>query len=54
MLDFEQVFALPTLKHFSITLISVLEMAKKHILHLKQDKQFGDIKIYKGGEENEI
>lgn len=50
-LKFDSVFALPSLKHFSITLIAVLEMAKKQILYLEQQKQFGDIKIYKGNQD---
>lgn len=50
-LKFDTVFALPSLKHFSITLIAVLEMAKKQILYLEQQKQFGDIKIYKGNQD---
>ncbi|CAT04813.1 segregation and condensation protein A [Mesomycoplasma conjunctivae] len=52
-LEFDQVFALPSLKHFSITLIAVLEMAKKRILYLEQARQFADIKIYRGTQDEE-
>ncbi|MBG0730945.1 segregation/condensation protein A [Mycoplasma sp. 'Moose RK'] len=48
-LDFATVFSLPSLKHFVITLISVLEMAKKQVLHLQQKEQFSEISIFRGG-----
>ncbi|WP_337896307.1 segregation/condensation protein A [Mesomycoplasma ovipneumoniae] len=48
-IDFEYLFSLPTMKHFVITMISMLEMAKKQLLHLKQEKQFSKISIFRGG-----
>ncbi|VEU72221.1 segregation and condensation protein A [Mesomycoplasma ovipneumoniae] len=48
-IDFEYLFSLPTMKHFVITMISMLEMAKKQLLHLKQEQQFSKISIFRGG-----
>lgn len=47
--DFSEFFSLPTMKHFVITMISMLEMAKKQVLHLKQQRQFSEILIFRGG-----
>lgn len=37
------------MKHFVITMISLLEMAKKQVLHLKQESQFSEILVFEGG-----
>ncbi|AJC50092.1 segregation/condensation protein A [Mesomycoplasma flocculare] len=47
--SFSELFSLPSMKHFVITMISMLEMAKKQDLHLKQQGQFSEISIYRGG-----
>ncbi|TCG10899.1 segregation/condensation protein A [Mycoplasma todarodis] len=48
-LSFEEVFSVPTLKHFAVTLLAVLDMARLQEITLKQDEQFATIKIIKGG-----
>jgi len=45
---FEQIFDVPTINHFTVTVLTVLDMARKQELILDQDTQFGDIKIRKG------
>lgn len=47
--SFEELFNLPSMKHFVITMISLLEMAKKQVLHLKQESQFSEILVFEGG-----
>lgn len=47
-ITFELLFSVPTLNHFVITLIAILDMARKEELILKQIDQFEEIKIYKG------
>lgn len=47
-LNFEMVFNVPSIKHFVITLIALLDMARKEEVILTQEVQFGDIKIEKG------
>ncbi len=48
-LTFEEVFTVPTMKHFTVTLLALLDMARLQEVTLKQDEQFGDIRILKGG-----
>ncbi|MGL5204893.1 MAG: segregation/condensation protein A [Metamycoplasmataceae bacterium] len=48
-ITFELLFSVPTLNHFVITLIAILDMSRKEELILKQVNQFEEIKIYKGG-----
>ncbi|WGI37065.1 segregation/condensation protein A [Mesomycoplasma lagogenitalium] len=45
---FEMVFSVPSIKHFVITLIALLDMSRKEEIILSQDEQFGIIKIEKG------
>lgn len=45
---FEQLFSVPTLNHFVVTMLTVLDMARKQELKLVQDEQFGTIKFTKG------
>ncbi|MGL6125135.1 MAG: segregation/condensation protein A [Metamycoplasmataceae bacterium] len=47
-IKFELLFSVPTINHFVITLIAVLDMTRKEELILKQIDQFEEIKIYKG------
>ncbi|MGL5732610.1 MAG: segregation/condensation protein A [Metamycoplasmataceae bacterium] len=47
-ITFEMLFSVPTLNHFVITLIAILDMSRKEELILKQVDQFEEIKIYKG------
>ncbi|RIV16981.1 segregation/condensation protein A [Mycoplasmopsis gallopavonis] len=44
-LSFEEVFALPSLKHFVITLIAILDLARQQYLEIIQDHQFDQIQI---------
>ncbi len=48
-LSFEEVFSVPTLKHFAVTLLAILDMARLQEITLKQDEQFATIRIIKGG-----
>lgn len=45
---FEDIFYVPTINHFVVTMLTVLDMSRKQELLLKQDKQFGNIIIKKG------
>ncbi|MGL5205564.1 MAG: segregation/condensation protein A [Metamycoplasmataceae bacterium] len=47
-ITFELLFSVPTINHFVITLIAILDMSRKEELVLKQVDQFEEIKIYKG------
>ncbi|MGL5591944.1 MAG: segregation/condensation protein A [Metamycoplasmataceae bacterium] len=47
-ITFELLFSVPTINHFVITLIAILDMSRKEELILKQVGQFEEIKIYKG------
>lgn len=47
-ITFELLFSVPTLNHFVITLIAILDMSRKEELILQQIEQFDEIKIYKG------
>ncbi|MBN3534418.1 segregation/condensation protein A [Mycoplasma procyoni] len=45
---FEMIFSVPSIKHFVITLIALLDMSRKEEIILTQEEQFGIIKIEKG------
>ncbi|MDK2819573.1 MAG: segregation/condensation protein A [Mycoplasmataceae bacterium] len=47
-ITFELIFTVPTMSHFVITLIAVLDMSRKEELFLQQIEQFDEIKITKG------
>ncbi|MGL5617471.1 MAG: segregation/condensation protein A [Metamycoplasmataceae bacterium] len=47
-ITFELLFSVPTINHFVITLIAILDMSRKEELILEQVDQFEEIKIYKG------
>lgn len=47
-LKFEDFFSVPSMNHFVITVLTVLDMARKGELILSQDEQYGEIKIEKG------
>ncbi|WP_025755114.1 segregation/condensation protein A [Mycoplasmopsis cricetuli] len=53
IITFEQVFNQPTISHFVITLLALLDLARQQQLIIIQKKQFGDIFIKKGSEFNE-
>ncbi|UWD34092.1 segregation/condensation protein A [Mesomycoplasma molare] len=48
VLTFEMVFSVPSIKHFVITLIALLDMSRKEEVILKQEQQFATISIEKG------
>ncbi|MBR2022862.1 MAG: segregation/condensation protein A [Mycoplasmataceae bacterium] len=48
IIPFEKLFIVPSLNHFVITLIAVLDMARKEELLLEQNQQFDEIIIKKG------
>lgn len=45
---FEDIFSVPSIEHFVVTLITLLDMARKQEVILEQDDQFGEIRIIKG------
>ena len=45
---FNDIFSVPTINHFVVTVLTVLDMARKQEIKLHQDNQFGDIIIKKG------
>ncbi|WP_338822841.1 segregation/condensation protein A [Mycoplasmopsis felifaucium] len=47
---FEMIFTQPTLNHFVITLMAVLDLARRQIIVMKQDEQFGEITFERGPE----
>lgn len=47
-LEFEDIFTLPSLSHFVITLMALLDLCRRQEIILKQDQQFGKIVIIKG------
>lgn len=53
VVSFEMVFNQPTIGHFVITLLAILDLARQQQLIIVQDEQFGDITIKKGSEFNE-
>lgn len=48
IVPFEKLFSVPSLNHFVITLIAVLDMTRREELVLEQSKQFDEIIIKKG------
>ena len=46
--SFEDIFSVSTINHFIVTIITVLDMARKQELKITQNEQFGNIKIEKG------
>lgn len=47
---FEMIFKQPSLNHFVITLLAVLDLARRQIIIMKQDEQFGEITFERGPE----
>ena len=47
-LMFDKVFDVPSIKHFLVTLLALLDLARRQYVILKQDEEFGTIKILKG------
>lgn len=47
---FEMIFTQPSLNHFVITLLAVLDLAKRQIITLRQDEMFGTILFERGPE----
>ena len=45
---FEEIFGVPTINHFAITLLTILDMSRRQEVIIKQEEQFGDITIVKG------
>lgn len=45
---FEMVFTVPSMEHFVLTILTLLDMARKQEVILKQDKQYDNIIITKG------
>lgn len=48
VIPFDKLFCVPSLNHFVITLISILDMSRREELILEQDRQFDEITIRKG------
>lgn len=48
IIPFEEIFYVPSLNHFVITLIAILDMSRKEELVLEQKKQYDEIIIKKG------
>lgn len=48
IIPFEKIFTVPSLNHFVITLIAILDMSRKEELFLIQNDQFDEIIIKKG------
>nr|WP_318028304.1 hypothetical protein [Mycoplasmopsis bovis] len=40
----------PSLNHFVITLLAVLDLSRRQIIRMYQDEQFGEIRFEKGPE----
>ncbi|WP_322900776.1 segregation/condensation protein A [Mycoplasmopsis felis] len=53
IVTFEMVFNQPSLNHFAITLIALLDLSRQQILKIKQEGEYGDITITKGENFNE-
>ncbi|WKX02225.1 segregation/condensation protein A [Candidatus Mycoplasma mahonii] len=45
---FVEIFNVPTIDHFVVTMITILDMSRKQELILAQDEQYGNITITKG------
>ncbi|TNK83340.1 segregation/condensation protein A [Mycoplasmopsis pullorum] len=48
--SFEEVFSVPSLNHFVITLLALLDLSRKQEIVIQQDLQFDKIKLFKGPE----
>ncbi len=48
IIPFEKLFSVPSLNHFVITMIAILDMSRREELVLEQDHQFDEIIIRKG------
>ncbi|TNK92235.1 segregation/condensation protein A, partial [Mycoplasmopsis pullorum] len=48
--SFEEVFSVPSLNHFVITLLALLDLSRKQEIVIQQDSQFDKIKLFKGHE----
>ena len=46
--SFEQIFNVPTINHFVVTVLTILDMSRKQELLIYQNEQFGTIKFKKG------
>lgn len=47
---FDQIFNLPSLNHFVITLLALLDMARRQIIIIEQDEQFAELRFKRGPE----
>lgn len=47
-ISFEDVFSVPSMNHFVVTMLTLLDMSRKQEVILHQDEQFGIITIRKG------
>lgn len=47
-LKFTEIFSVESMKHFLVTLIALLDLARDQQVVLKQEEQFGNIRILKG------
>lgn len=47
---FDQIFNLPSLNHFVITLLALLDMARRQIIIMEQDEQFAELRFKRGPE----
>lgn len=47
-ISFEDVFSVPSMNHFVVTMLTLLDMSRKQEVILHQDEQFGTISIRKG------
>ena len=45
---FEDIFSVPTMNHFVLTMLTILDMARKQELILEQDEQYSTMRIRKG------
>lgn len=47
---FDKIFNLPSLNHFVITLLALLDMARRQIIIIEQDEQFAELRFKRGPE----
>lgn len=45
---FDDIFSVPSINHFVVTMLTILDMSRRQELILEQDEQFGEIAIKKG------
>ncbi len=50
-LSFEEVFSVPTMAHFVVTLLALLDLCRTQVLMMEQTEQFGPIRIIKRGKD---